>query len=67
MRSQTMVAKREQEEHIDEESFTGNLAAKSGTIYSKKSEAAFNIFERFRIDLSEKNKELEEVKTGSNP
>jgi hypothetical protein len=41
--------------------------AKAGTLYSKHGDIALNIFERFRMDLSEKHKELEEVKMGDNP
>ena len=41
--------------------------AKAGTLYSKHGDTALNIFERFRMDLSEKHKELEEVKMGDNP
>jgi hypothetical protein len=40
---------------------------KAGTVYNKNGDLGFNIFERFRMDLSEKNKELEENKSSDNP
>ena len=61
-----MVAKREQEERIENGSAHRNQVVKSGTIYSKQGNETLNIFERFKFDLSEKNKELEEVKSGFN-
>jgi hypothetical protein len=36
-------------------------------MYNKNGEVGLNIFERFRMDLSEKNKELEESKSSDNP
>ncbi len=66
VRSQTMIEKREKEERIENGSAHGNQVVKSGTIYSKQGNQTLNIFERFKFDLSEKNKELEEVKAGFN-